>query len=43
MKDKMSYDPLRDLAPVALVGIVPDVSLSARTFLSKIPPNLSLI
>ncbi|MGZ3349521.1 MAG: Bug family tripartite tricarboxylate transporter substrate binding protein, partial [Xanthobacteraceae bacterium] len=28
-KDKMSYDPLRELAPVALVGIVPCVVVVA--------------
>ena len=30
-KDKMSYDPLRDLAPVALVGVVPCVVVVADT------------
>ena len=30
-KEKMTYDPMRDLAPVALVGIVPNVVVVAAS------------
>jgi tripartite-type tricarboxylate transporter receptor subunit TctC len=39
-KDKMSYDPLRQLAPVALIGIVPCVVVVAATTPVHTPAEL---
>ena len=39
-KDKMAYDPLRELAPVALAGIVPCVVVVAETTPVKTPQEL---
>jgi tripartite-type tricarboxylate transporter receptor subunit TctC len=39
-KDKMSYDPLRQLAPIALVGIVPCVVVVAATTPVHTPAEL---
>ena len=39
-KDKMSYDPQRQLAPVALAGIVPCVVVVASTTPVHTPPEL---
>ncbi len=39
-KDKMTYDPQRQLAPVALVGIVPCVVVVAATTPVHTPPEL---
>ena len=38
-KDKMTYDPPRELAPVALVGIVPCVVVVAATTPVHNPPS----
>jgi tripartite-type tricarboxylate transporter receptor subunit TctC len=39
-KEKMTYDPMRELAPVALVGIVPCVVVVAETTPVKTPQEL---
>jgi tripartite-type tricarboxylate transporter receptor subunit TctC len=39
-KEKMTYDPLRELAPVALVGIVPCVVVVAATTPVRTPQEL---
>jgi tripartite-type tricarboxylate transporter receptor subunit TctC len=39
-KDKMSYDPLRELVPVALVGIVPCVVVVAANLPVRTPRDL---
>jgi len=39
-KEKMTYDPMRELAPVALVGIVPCVVVVADTTPVKTPQEL---
>ena len=39
-KDKMTYDPMRELTPVALVGIVPCVVVVAATSPVKTPQDL---
>jgi tripartite-type tricarboxylate transporter receptor subunit TctC len=39
-KEKMTYDPMRELAPVALVGIVPCVVVVADTTPIKTPQEL---
>jgi tripartite-type tricarboxylate transporter receptor subunit TctC len=39
-KDKMTYDPMRELAPVALAGIVPCVVVVAETTPVKTPQEL---
>ncbi len=39
-KEKMTYDPIRELAPVALVGIVPCVVVVAETTPVKTPQEL---
>jgi len=39
-KEKMTYDPLRELAPVALVGIVPCVVVVAETTPIRTPQEL---
>ena len=39
-KERMTYDPLRQLAPVALVGIVPCVVVVAATTPVHTPPEL---
>jgi tripartite-type tricarboxylate transporter receptor subunit TctC len=39
-KDKMAYDPMRELAPVALAGIVPCVVVVAETTPVKTPQEL---
>jgi tripartite-type tricarboxylate transporter receptor subunit TctC len=39
-KDKMTYDPMRELAPIALVGIVPCVVVVAATTPVRTPQEL---
>lgn len=39
-KEKMTYDPLRELAPVALIGIVPCVVVVAETTPVRTPQEL---
>jgi tripartite-type tricarboxylate transporter receptor subunit TctC len=39
-KDKMTYDPMRELAPIALVGIVPCVVVVAETTPVRTPQEL---
>ena len=39
-KEKMTYDPLHDLAPVALIGIVPCVVVVAETLPVRTPQEL---
>jgi Tripartite tricarboxylate transporter family receptor len=40
-RDRMTYDPLRELTPVALIGIVPCVVLSGATRRSERRPSSS--
>ena len=39
-KEKMTYDPLKELAPVALIGIVPCVVVVAETTPVRTPQEL---
>ena len=39
-KEKMAYDPLKDLAPIALIGIVPNVVIVSSTIPVHTPKEL---